>query len=150
MKTYFIYPFILVLTMVITSCKKEFPDDPLAIKDLSVSDCKGKVDLVKSLDQEYITIKTIDDYYLLFNHINSIFNCDPGQITVSIEISSNTITIKEDESKAGLRCICPYDITFKLGPLQYGTYTVVFQKGGQTFKEYSLDYDKSTNIKIYI
>jgi len=150
MKIPIIYPVLVVLAIALDSCKKEFPNDPLAIKDLLVSECKTNGDIVKGTDQEYITVKTVDDFYLLFNHINSIFNCDPGQITVSIEILSNTITLNEDETQSGVRCYCPYDIEFKLGPLQYDTYSIILQKGGLTYKEYTLDFNKSTDIKINI
>ena len=148
MKTLVIFPFLIFLAITVTSCKKEFPNDSLAIKYLSVSDCKTKGDLIKGFDPEYITLKTVDDFYLQFNHFNSIFNCDPGQITVSIEISSTSITLNENEAKAGANCICPYDIVFSLGPLEYGSYSIIFQKGGLTFQEYSLDYNSRTNEKI--
>jgi hypothetical protein len=54
----------------------------------------------------------------------------------------------ENESSSLADCICPYDIDFKLGPLQYGTYILKFKRGGLTFKEYTLDFKKSTDIKI--
>jgi hypothetical protein len=148
MKTSAFCSFLLILTFAVTSCKKEFPDDPFALKDLSVSDCKTKADNAKGLEQEYITLKTIDDYYLLFNHFNSIFNCEPGEITVSVEITSNEISITEKESTAMANCVCPYDLEFKLGPLQYGSYKIIFKKAGLIFKEYNLDFKKSTDIKI--
>jgi len=148
MKAKIIYPIFLLLIVALTSCKKEFPNDPLSIKDLSVSDCKTKGGSSKGIDPEYITLKTVDDYYLLVNHINAMFNCEPGQITVTIEISSNEISMDEDESSSLADCICPYDIDFKLGPLQYGTYILKFKRGGLTFKEYTLDFKKSTDIKI--
>lgn len=148
MKAKIIYPIFLLLIVALTSCKKEFPNDPLSIKDLSVSDCKTKGGSSKGIDPEYITLKTVDDYYLLVNHINAMFNCEPGQITVTIEISSNEISMEEDESSSLADCICPYDIDFKLGPLQYGTYILKFKRGGLTFKEYTLDFKKSTDIKI--
>jgi len=148
MKAKIIYPIFLLLIVALTSCKKEFPNDTLSIKDLSVSDCKTKGGSSKGIDPEYITLKTVDDYYLLVNHINAMFNCEPGQITVTIEISSNEISMEEDESSSLADCICPYDIDFKLGPLQYGTYILKFKRGGLTFKEYTLDFKKSTDIKI--
>jgi len=148
MKAKIIYPIFLLLIVALTSCKKEFPNDPLSIKDLSVSDCKTKGGSSKGIDPEYITLKTVDDYYLLVNHINAMFNCEPGQITVTIEISSNEISMEEDESSSLADCICPYDIDYKLGPLQYGTYILKFKRGGLTFKEYTLDFKKSTDIKI--
>ncbi len=149
MKHQILYSF-LFITIALTSCKKEFPDDPLAIDKLSISDCKTKGDNSKAADPEYITIKTVDDYYLHFSHINSILNCEPGKITVAIEIKSDTISVNETEESSLANCVCPYDIEFRLGPLEYGVYPVKFQKGGLTFKEYSLNYNKSTNVRIDI
>jgi hypothetical protein len=149
MRNKVLYPIFLLLIISITSCNKEFPNDPLSIKDLSVSDCKTKGGTSKGIDPEYITIRTVDDYYLLVNHINAMFNCQPGQITVTISVSSNEITMTENESSSLADCICTYDIDFKLGPLQYGTYILKFRRGGWfTFKEYTLDFKKSTDIKI--
>lgn len=150
MRTSIIYPSVIILMIAFGSCKKEFPNDPLAITDLSASDCKTKGSSVKATGEEYISLQTVNDFYLLFSHINSIFNCHPGQITISLEISADTIKINEDETEAGANCICPYDIKFKIGPLKYGTYIIIFQKGGLTFKEYSLDYKKTTNVKVDI
>jgi len=150
MKTRFIYPLVVILSIALTSCKKEFPKDPLAISDFSVTGCKTKGDNAKAVDPEYITIKTVDNYYLRFSHINSFFNCEPGEITISTDISSDRITINEEETTSSANCICPYDIVFKLGPLEYGTFTIIFQKGGLTFKEYSLTYKKSTDVRIDI
>jgi len=148
MKNKVIYPIFLLLTVSITSCNKEFPNEPLSIKDISVSDCKTKGGSSKGIDPDYITLKTVDDYYLLINHINAMFNCQPGQITIAISFSSNEITMDENESSSLADCICPYDIEFKLGPLQYDTYTLKFKRAGFTFKEYTLDFKKSTDIKI--
>jgi len=140
----------LFIAIALTSCKKEFPDEPLAIDKLSVSDCKTKGDDSKGIDPEYITIKTVDDYYLHFSHFNSILNCEPGKITVAIEIKSDTISVNETEESSIANCVCPYDIDFRLGPLEYGIYPVKFKKGDLTIKEYSLNYNKSTNIRIDI
>jgi hypothetical protein len=149
MKTSVIFPTFLILLLSITSCKKEFPDDPLALSSFTVGSCKTKGD-IKGIVTEYIVIKTVDNYYLKFNHINSVFNCEPGVINLSAEISTDTIILKEDETNAAANCTCPYDVEFRLGPLKYGTYTLIFQKGGLTFKEYSLTYKKSTNVTVNI
>ena len=131
-----------------TLCKKELPNNTLSLKDLNVSDCKTKSGSPKGVDSEYITIKTVDAYYLHINHINAMFNCEPGQITVTINCVSNSVSMNENESSHLANCICPYDIDFKLGPLKYGTYNLIFKKGGLTFKEYTLDFKNSTDIKI--
>lgn len=149
MKNRFLFS-LLFIVIALSSCKKGFPDDPLAINELTVSDCKTKGDNSNATDPECITIKTVNDFYLKFNHINSIFNCEPGKITVAIEIKSDTISVNETEESSLANCVCPYDIEFRLGPLEYGTYPVKFQKGGLTFKEYSLNYTKSTDVRIDI
>jgi len=152
MKAKIILPIFLLLLVSLISCKKESSNDPPAINSLSVNGCKPIEDNTKSVGppfpQEYITLNTIDDSYLLFNHINSILNCQPGQITVALSISNDTITLNEEESEYSADCVCPFDITFKLGPLEEGIYTIMFQKFGGTFKEYSLDFNKSTDIRI--
>jgi hypothetical protein len=141
---------ILILAAGVTCCKKGFPDDPLALSNLTVSDCKSKGDDTKASDPEYITLKTVKDYYLQFNHFNSLMNCEPGQITVSVEIVADTIFIDENEETSAADCICPYDLEFRLGPLHYKDYPVRFQKGGLTYKEYSLSFNKSTDVRIDI
>jgi hypothetical protein len=148
MKIKVICPILLLLIVGMNSCKKEFPNDPLSVMDLSVNGCKTKGGLSDGIAPEYLTIKTVDDYYILVNHINAMFNCEPGQITVTIDASSNEISMDENESSSLVDCICPYDIIFKLGPLPYGTYILKFKRGGLTFKEYTLNFKKSTDIKI--
>jgi hypothetical protein len=150
MKTFVIFPTFLILLLALTSCKKEFPDDPLALSSLTVSSCKTKGGDAKGIVTEYIVIKTVDNYYLKFSHFNSVFNCEPGEINISAEISTDTIIIKEDETTGLANCTCPYDLEFSLGPMKYGTYTIIFQKGGLTYKQYTLIYKKSTNIRIDI
>lgn len=151
MKTKIIFFLSLILSAAITSCKKEFPDDPLGLRDLSISSCKSKGEEAKGIDDpEFISIKTIDDYYILFKHVNSMFNCEPGQITISLEIEADTILIDEKEETSLANCVCQYDLEFRLGPLQYGEYLIRFQKGGSLLKEYTLNFRKSTDVVVEI
>jgi len=148
MKTSIISSFFLILIFTSTSCKKEFPDNPLTIDKLSVSDCKS-VGLNKgSTSPMYITLKTVNDYYIQYDHINSWFNCEPGQITISFKMSSDSISLDENESSSAANCICPYDINCRIGPLQYGTYSIKCQKSGVTFEELTFDFKKSMNVQI--
>lgn len=149
-KYLFLPGILLLLTALCSSCKKAFPDDPLSVSDYSVSSCKGRIELKKGDISEYITLKTVNTYYLKYTHVNSMFNCSPGEITVSLSYSPGSFVIDENESQAGERCICPYDLQFTLGPLEYGTYAIEFQKAGVTFREYLLDFTKSTDVRIDI
>lgn len=150
MKKYYFLSVLLLLSALILTCNKEFPDEPLSVSDYTVSACKGRMEQGKGDIPEYILLKTVDKYYLRFTHINSMFNCSPGEITVSVSYSPGSVLIDENESQAGERCICPYDLNFTLGPLEYGTYEIVFQKAGVTFRKYSLDFSKSTDVRIDI
>jgi hypothetical protein len=150
MKTRLVHLVVIVLTVSLTSCNKKTLENPLEVKDFTSSECKLKDGITKGDEEEYITLWTLDDNFILFNHINSVFNCDPGQISVSIIKSDNKIIIDEDESKSGLRCLCPYDIKCTMGPLEYGTYSVVFQKKGVIYQECSMVFNELTNIKIDI
>lgn len=142
--------FSLVTVTLIFGCKKEFPDEPFTLMDLVVGECKAKGNDAKGSEQEYLIIRTVDDYYIQVNHFNSLFSCEPGEISVSVEITGDTITLNENESMSQTNCVCPYDIEFRLGPLDYGDYFMIFQKAGWTFKEYTVDFRKSTDIEIDI
>ena len=79
-----------------------------------------------------------------------MFNCSPGEITVSLSYSPGSVVIDENESQAGERCICPYDLQFTLGPLEHGTYKIEFQKAGVAFMDYTVNFTSSTDIRIDI
>jgi hypothetical protein len=138
----------LIITVTASFCKKGSSNDTLAIRNLSVSSCKTKGGSSKGIDSEYINLKTVGDYYLLVNHFNSKFGCQPGKITVSMNVSGSEISIDENESTFISNCVCPYDVDFKLGPLQYITYILKFQKGGVTFKEFTINFSKLSDITI--
>jgi hypothetical protein len=92
MKTKCYFSFLLILTFLVSSCNKEISNGPVIVTELSYGDCKTKGSNATIFDPEYITLKTIGDY-ILCDHINSIFNCDPGKIIVSVQISGDTIII---------------------------------------------------------
>lgn len=148
MKIKGLFSSLLILIFVVSSCNKDFSNGPLVIKDLSYGDCKTKGTNTTIFDPEYITLKTIDKDYILCEHINTIFNCDPGEIIVSVQMLDDTLIIEENETKAAADCICPYDLTFKIGALQYGVYPIKFKKEGITFIESTLDFNESTVIFI--
>jgi len=65
--------------------------------------------------------------YLL--HENASYNCCIEKIIVTMEMVGNTINIYEEEwygDNSPCKCLCPYDITTKIGCLEAGTYVVNF------------------------
>jgi hypothetical protein len=66
------------------------------------------------------------DGTLMLKHVNAGFNCCPGEITADITISGNAITIVEHERMGGCRCLCLFDVNYKVFKLPAGTYTIRF------------------------
>ena len=65
-----------------------------------------------------------NDGTLMLTHVNSGFNCCPGELTADITISNNKITIEEHEEVAGCHCNCLYDIEYRIDNLSAGVYTI--------------------------
>lgn len=148
MKTKAFFSFLLILTFVVSSCKKELSNCTVVVNDLSYGDCKTKGSTTTIFDPEYITLKTIDSDYILCEHINTIFNCDPGEIAVSVQMLGDTIIIDENEIKAAADCICPYDLTFKIGSLQYGVYPIKWKVFRRTAVGSKLKESAPNSIKM--
>jgi len=61
---------------------------------------------------------------LEMEHINALFNCCPGEITVDFEFTGNTIIITEKQAETGCHCICHYDVNFHLDNILPAVYTI--------------------------
>lgn len=110
------------------SCDKtEFPDDKFSVKDTKYGECKPDT---KAFAEEYLLLSAQENYWLNIDHINAIFNCEPGEIIVEASLEGDTITINQFETQSFVNCICPYDISFTVGPIPYQTYTLVLQRAG--------------------
>ncbi len=64
---------------------------------------------------------------LEMTHINTILNCCPGQVSSEITTQGATIQIDEKEEQAGCKCLCNYDITFRLINVKKDTYKVAIR-----------------------
>lgn len=61
---------------------------------------------------------------LKLTHMNAGFNCCPGRITASIDISGNLISIYEEEQEQACLCLCLYDLEYEIIGLKPGEYIV--------------------------
>jgi hypothetical protein len=141
-------PVIIAVMIGSAFCKKDTTEGQFTISNISLSICKLVISSGDGVLKEYINILTVNNNYLQFSHINSVFNCDTEQIKLAFERAGNTITINEDEIVYASTCTCAYDIKFRFGPFLNETYTLVLQKGGKTFKEFSFEFTTDTNEKI--
>ena len=61
---------------------------------------------------------------LKLKHVNAGFNCCPGTISATIEVSAGVIVIKEKESSSLCDCDCLYDLDYEIAGLAGGTYRI--------------------------
>ncbi len=123
--------------------KQDEQTNVVRIINFSHTDCKK--DNNKSVETEYIKYKTVDKNYLEINHINTIFNCCPGELTINASVEKDTITIFENESEQACKCLCPYDLNYTFGPIEYGKYHVIVNKNNSVFTKFIIDFNENTN-----
>lgn len=87
------------------------------------------------------------------NHVNTYFNCQPGELSIQATLEGNEIKILETEEQALVKCICPYDLYCEIGPLKNEKYTIVVYK--KTFEDgeyarFSITYSNALSGKYQI
>ena len=87
---------------------------------------------------------TISVRFLQINHIDVLFNCEPGKLLVDAGLSNDTIVVSENEQSSLANCICPYDLSYRIGPLHYDQYVITIQRDGYVYTEFSIDFNSST------
>jgi hypothetical protein len=67
---------------------------------------------------------------LLVTHVNAAFNCCPDTITGAVTVRGDTIRIVEGEvlEDGGCRCLCLYDLRYRITGLPPGVYHVEFEE----------------------
>ncbi|RJR31254.1 MAG: hypothetical protein C4574_01320 [Candidatus Latescibacterota bacterium] len=117
------------------ACEKESEPSDLGPRSpygmiVGAGDCKlfetGSTDIDAPTNQDCFTWKYTADGTLELTHVNAGFNCCPGEITADITISDDAITIVEHELLGGCRCLCLYDVEYKIFKLPPGVYTIRF------------------------
>lgn len=89
------------------------------------------------------------DGTLTLKHINSVFNCCPGNIFGNVKISKNAIEITEGSEKYDCKCNCLYDLTFEIKNLSPGIYKISIPEINKlsTDEAISFSIDLNTNPK---
>ena len=119
------------------------------VRDVANSGCKS-TSATRSENPEYFEFKALPGGYLSVNHVNAMFNCEPGKLIVRASIDGHTIKIVELEETALANCICPYDLYCEVGPLSIGDYEVIFYRGSyeNPVNSFSIHYDRNLNWKL--
>jgi hypothetical protein len=148
----------LMLTIGLGSCDNEDNESAKAgvqVKNFANSGCKnaGTARTRGGLfpgRPEYIEYKAINDGYLSVNHVNTAFNCEPGELKIQATLEGHNIKILETEEQSFANCICPYDLYCEVGPLSDGDYTVIICKGSYEYEyaHFNISYKKGLSGKF--
>lgn len=125
------------------------------VRNFANSGCKtwvGAREVTRSLDatREYIEYKALADGYLSLNHVNAMFNCEPGELKMQATVSGNEIRIIETEKQSLANCICNYDLYCEVGPLGNGNYTVIICRDSYEgeYARFNISYKSGLNDKF--
>jgi hypothetical protein len=94
------------------------------------SGCKGPAELAPSgaasVPRDCAEFELLAGDTLILRHVNAAFNCCPGEIAAEISFEGDTITIAEHEAESGCRCLCLYDLDYRITGIGPGGYTIRF------------------------
>ena len=107
-----------------------FEDRLLEVRNKIISECKSENDhqgiYNKNVD-EYIELKFSESNFLKINHFNVWFNCHPS-IDIQAKIDNSAITYSATDTFGIANCICPYDLSCEIGPLEITNYEFKFYR----------------------
>ena len=151
-KVLYLISVIAATTMFVTGCNEnEDKNEKATLQAFAKTGCKSSSSATRNGGEgvffpETIRYEATADGCLLVNHVNAMFSCE-AQITGSVLVEGNEIRILEDFTDSGLNCICPYDLTMKIGPLKNGTYKLKLYIHNFQNEHTSFTFDYSQSVK---
>jgi hypothetical protein len=86
---------------------------------------------------------------LKLKHVNAGFNCCPGTISATVEVSNGDILIKERESSSLCDCSCLYDVDYEIAGLPSGAWRISvvgpYQPEGDPPLEFLVDLSQASS-----
>jgi len=115
---------IMLVVLILNSCEKENSRfNKLNVKSISLADCSRELKTFTS-DFSCLSIKAIEDNYLLIQHHNSTFTCGTEKLEIGIKTMGDTILISERDLGPYTYCFCNRDVEYKIGPLENTQYNL--------------------------
>ncbi len=127
----FRFPMAILLLLIAFGCKTKTEDlYVVSGKLLSHTECKMAstkntafvMDTITCAEYSYNSITQM----LLIKHINAGFNCDPGDLSVIVNISNDTIIIEEFEDSNFANCNCLFDLDIEIKEIEAKPYQIKF------------------------
>ena len=123
------------------------PASMIELKNFSNTGCKS--DLVRTrsdynTEKEVFNYSCIHEGYLYVTHQNAMFNCCPKGLGAKISVEDNLLKVVEYESDGLCDCLCPFDLSYEIGPLVEGkTYIIYVSQGGEESKVAEFEFHNS-------
>lgn len=135
--------FLFVILIFTISCNKD--DDNSETRDtilsnLNFTDCLSSEESTNS-DSSCITIKSDDNNNLTFTHKGSEFCCGTEIINIDFTVNGDSLIIEEIDKGPFSYCFCEHDISFNIGPLDYGDYKVKIIESKNSYKRDTLIFE---------
>ncbi|OFX88053.1 MAG: hypothetical protein A2W99_11125 [Bacteroidetes bacterium GWF2_33_16] len=144
----FIYLAILSLAIAYSCNDDSSEESELTGKLVYQSDCLGSKSAYTENNESCIEYSYDPlNKLLTFQHNNAGFNCCPGDINCTFDISNNTIIIAESEEMAGCNCNCLYNISIEVYDVPKKQYFIIFEEpyiGDQERLIFTIDLTAST------
>ena len=138
---------IATVLLFMASCKRTEPN-VFGIKNFTHSDCKNSDK--KSSEAETIRLKTVNSNDLEITHSNMYFNCCPGEIKTETSLNNDTIILNEYTTADSCNCICPYDLEYTIGKLDYGKYRIKMTCENESYFSFTINFNEKTDTTIII
>ena len=162
-KLIFFMPLLLAIMLGVTGCSSdENKVDKRAngLLSFAVSGCKINVEQTNISNSkrasvsdavESVRYEGTEDGSLMIFHENAIFSCE-AKIETEVTINENTICLVEKDVSPTANCLCCYDLSIKVGPLENKSYRIVVCKDSEMGKyiDFTIDYSPTTKGDIKV
>jgi len=137
MKNIFLYGIsLLAINLFLKSCEKSPGDSqtcPIDGKVISYTDCKEFKSTFQTEDYSSSTSCVTYTYNsqnekLSLKHINAGFNCCPGVLYCNIQVSGDSIIIREFEEAPQCNCNCLFDLNIEVTGVEMRNYIIKFDE----------------------
>jgi hypothetical protein len=118
------------------------------VRDFKYIGCKDENQEAESGTVQ-LKLTSVNDNYLYLEHLNVLFNCCAKKIFATASIINNEIIFNENETNSECNCICPYDLSCKVGPLKADEYLLKIQRGGAIYAEIGISFSTALDTIVY-
>lgn len=159
MKTFLkIFAISILAAAFISSCETINPQTDFSGKLIGRTDCKsGELSVIETVTTDTLSCIEYEfesgDNSLHLKHVNSCFNCCPGEIFTSFKLSNDTIIVEESEREPGCKCSCLFDLEMEIKGINAQIYHIKIiepYSGEQEKLYFTLDLTKAKEGSVCV